>query len=560
MSLELPTTVRDIGRIAEIAGVLARYGFADMARRAGLAGALERAGTALHWTAASELARLEAPERVRRALQDLGPVFIKLGQLLATRVDLFPPAWIAEFEKLQDQAPPSDPAAVRAQLVEALGAPPEEVFRDFDPQPIAGGSIAQVHRARLADGTPVAVKLRRPGIETLVEADLSLLARVAHLAETQLPDLARFHPREVVRQFTRTLRTELDLAAEGRSAERIARSFRDDPGIVVPAMYWQWTSARVNVQAFVEGIPHRDLAEVVRAGLDRKLLARRGARAMLKMVLEDGFFHADPHFGNVFYLPGSRIAFIDFGMTGHLSEGRRDELVQLLNGLVERDAEAGLDVLLAWARAPVADEEALAADIDSLVDRYHGLPLAEIGVGAMLADLTHLLQEHKLALPADLALVLKVAATLERTGRELDPDFDMAAEGEPFLRAATLERSGPAGLARRGWRAARTALEIVAELPRDLRQALRAARHGRLQVHVDVTGLERFGHQLDRAANRMTVGMMTAALIIGTSIVATVEGGPTLLGLPFLGLIGFLGAAAGGAWLVFSIWRSSRKK
>jgi ubiquinone biosynthesis protein len=449
---------------------------------------------------------------------------------------------------------------VRAQLIQALGAPPAEVFREFDPQPIAGGSVAQVHRARLVDGTPVAVKLRRPGIEALVEADLSLLARIAQLIETQLPDLARFQPREVVRQFTRTLRTELDLAVEGRSAERVARSFRDDPDIVVPAVYWQWTSERVNVQAFVDGIPHKDIAAVERAGLDRKLLARRGARAMLKMVLEDGFFHADPHFGNVFYLPGSRIAFIDFGMTGHLSEGRRDELVQLLNGLVQRDAGAALDVLLAWARTPVADEEALAADIDGFVDRYRGLPLAQIGIGAMLAELTRLLQEHKLALPADLALVLKVAATLERTGRELDPSFDMAAEGEPFLRAATLERSGPAALARRGLRAARTAFEIAAELPRDLRQALRAARHGRLQVHVDVTGLERFGHQLERAANRMTIGMVTAALIIGTSIMATVEGGPTLLGLPFLGLAGFLGAALGGAWLLLSIWRSGRKK
>jgi ubiquinone biosynthesis protein len=562
--LELPATVRDLARMAEIAAVLARYGFGDAVQRVGLAGALERAGRALHWPAAAELARLEAPERMRRALQDLGPVFVKLGQLLATRVDLFPPEWIAELEKLQDQAPPADPAAVRAQLLEDLGAPPEELFLQFDAQPIAGGSIAQVHRARLAAGedagAPVAVKVRRPGIETVVDADLSLLARLAQLVEARLPDLARFRPREVVRQFTRTLRAELDLAGECRSAERIARSFRDDPGIVVPKVYWTWTSARVNVQSFIEGIPSRDLGALDRAGLDRALLARRGARAMLKMVIEDGFFHADPHFGNVFYLPGERVAFIDFGMTGRLTPGRRDELVQLLDGLVERDAAAVVDVLLDWSRDASVDGEALTADVDAFIDRYHGRSLAQVGLGAMLADLVRVLQEHRLALPPDLALVLKVAATLEATGRELDPGFDMVGEAEPFLRAATLARRGPAALARRGWRAARAALDLVARLPGDLQQMVRRARDGRLQVHVDVTGLERFGRQLDGAASRLTIGVVTAALIVGSSIVMTVEGGPTLLGLPLFGFAGFVGAVLGALWVLLSIWRSGRRR
>jgi ubiquinone biosynthesis protein len=562
--LEIPATVRDLGRMAEIAAVLVRYGFGDVVRRIGLGGALERAGKALRWEGAAEMARLGTAERVRRAMQDLGPAFVKLGQVLATRIDLFPPDWIAEFEKLQDQAPPSDAAAVRAQLIDDLGAAPENVFREFDSVPIAGGSIAQVHRATLQDGTPVAVKLRRPGIAAVVEADLSLLARLAQLAEAQLPDLARFRPREVVRQFTRTLRAELDLAAECRSAERIARSFAGDPGVVVPKVFWDHTGERLNVQEFVDGIPSRDLAALDRAGLDRRVLARRGARAMLKMVIEDGFFHADPHFGNVFYLPGERVAFIDFGMTGRLTGARRDELVRLLNGLVERDAAGVVDVLLDWSDGPrpaeALDAEAVASDVEAFIDRYHGLPLAQVGLGTMLNDLVRLLQEHKLALPPDLALVLKVGATLEATGRALDPAFDMVGEAEPFLRAATLERSGPAAFVQRGWRATRTALEVLAELPRDLRRVLRSARHGRLQVHVDVTGLDRFGRQLDGAANRLTVGVVTAALIIGSSIVMTVQGGPTLLGLPFFGLLGFLGAALGGTWLLISIWRSGRAK
>jgi len=549
--MDLGGTARDFGRLADIAAVLARYGFGDVAQRLGLAKAVKGASDLLH---------LSRAERVRRALQDLGPTFVKLGQVLATRVDLFPPDWIDEFEKLQDQAPPAEAAAVRAQMIEDLGAPPEEVFAAFAAEPIAAGSIAQVHRAVLADGTPVAVKVRRPDIGAVVQADLSLLARLARLAEARLPDIARFRPREVVRQFARTMRAELDLAIECHSAERVAQSFRDNPAIVVPQVFWAWTGERINVQQFVAGVPSRELAAVDAAGLDRELLARRGAQAMLKMVLDDGFFHADPHPGNLFYLPGDRIAFIDFGMTGRLSSGRRDELVALLGGLVSRDAESAVDVLREWASPLPVDAEALTADIDAFIDRYHGMPLSALRAGAMLADLTQLLREHRLALPADLALVLKVCVALESTGRELDPEFDMVGVAEPFLSAAIAERRGPAALARRGWRAASNALELLAEMPGDLRRLVRAARSGRLQLHVDLTALEAFGQLVDRAASRLTLGVVTAALIIGSSIVMTVEGGPTLFGLPFFGLAGFLGSLVGGGWLVISILRSGRKR
>jgi len=551
-------TARDIGRLQDIASVFVRYGFGDAVQRLGMAGALERAGKILHWTQAAEFARLAPPERVRHALQDLGPTFVKLGQILATRVDLFAPELIEEFEKLQDRAPPAAFGEVRAQMFQDLGVAPEDVFVKFDSDPIAAGSIAQVHRAQLADGAQIAVKVRRPGIRPIVEADLRLLARLAGILETEFPTLARFRPREVVRQFTLTLRRELDLAAECRNAERVAHSFRERPEIVVPKVYWDWTGERMNVQAYIEGIPSRDLEAVDRAGLDRGVLARRGTQAVLKMVIEDGFFHADPHPGNVFYLPENRVAFIDFGMAGHLSDRRRDELSELLNGLVERDSESVADVLLDWAGAAQIDTEKLTVDVDGFIDRYHGVPLNQLRVGEMLADMTALLRDHELALPPDLALVLKVCVTLEATGRELDPDFDMAGEAAPFLRAAVLARRGPAALAKRSWRALAAALEIFADLPQDLRRILRSARSGRLQVHIDLTRLNRFGNQLDRAASRLALGVVTAALIIGSSIVMTIEGGPTLLGLPVFGLLGFLGAVAGGAWLLHSIWRSGR--
>lgn len=553
------SAARDLGRLNDIAAVLIRYGFGDLVRRIGMSGALERAGRAMHWHAPEELARLEPPARVRRALEELGPSFIKLGQILATRVDLFAPEWIAEFGKLQDAAPAAPFADMRTQLEEDLGAPPESVFAELETQPLAAASLAQVHRARLADGATVVLKIRRPGIRPIVEADLRLLARLAEIIESEAPDLRRYRPGEVVRQFTLSLRRELDFAAECRNAERIAANFADHAEIVVPSIHWQWTGERLNVQAYIPGIPGRELAAADAAGLDRKILARRGANAVLKMMLEDGFFHADPHPGNIFYLPANRIAFIDFGMVGRLSEERRYQVARLLHGLVAHDSLAVTDVLLDWGDDAQPEVERLRAEIDAFVDQYHGLPLKRLSLGAMLSDLIAILREHGLALPPDLALLIKAFVTLEGMGRQLDPDFDMASEAAPFLERVLLARYSPAALAKRGWNSAAAAVDLLAGLPRELNQLLRAARRGKLQVQVEVAPLKRFGDQLDRAASRLTLGVVTAALIIGSSIAMNVDGGTSLSGLPSLALFGFFAAVAGGIWVLVSIWRSGKK-
>lgn len=570
MLLEALTSVRDLGRLQEIASVLIRYGFGDVVRRLGLADVLEKAGHALHWDDAQAYAHMPPPQRVRRALEDLGTTFVKLGQILSTRVDQFEPEWIAEFSQLQDHAPPSPWPEVLAQLTEDLGAPPEALFARFDPQPLAAGSIAQVHAAALADGTEVIVKVRRPGIKPRIEADLRWLARLATSLEADHPELRAFQPREMVRQFARSLHRELDLANEGRQSDRIAANFRDwrdtghtgdiEPPIVIPRIHWPWTRERVCVQDRVNGIAGRRLDLVDAAGLDRKLLARRGARAVLKMIVTDGLFHADPHAGNVFYLSGNRIAFIDFGMVGRLSAARRDELIRLLVGLVQRDPQAVADVMLDWAGEHATDEEGLVMDLQAFVDTYHGLTLQQINLAAMLGELTALLRQHHLALPADLALLFKSFITLEGMGRSLDGDFNMAEEALPLLKAAVRARYRPKALAQRGWRALDETLSLIGGLPHDLARLLRAARRGRLEVHIDIANLNRVGNQVESALNRLVVGLVVAALIVGSSIVMTVPGGPTLLGLPFFGLLGFVGATVGSLWLISSISRSAKAK
>ncbi len=558
MLWETLSAARDIGRLYEIASVLIHYGFGDIARRLGITGALERVGKTLRRGRHHAIDQMTSAERVRRALEDLGPTFVKLGQILSTRVDLFAPEWIAEFEKLQDHAAPVPFDEIRAQLATDLAADPDSVFVDLDPVPLAAGSIAQVHRARLQDGTAVVLKVRRPGIESVIDADLRLLRRLAELVERESPALQYFQPRALVRQFASSLRRELDLRTECRNAERIAANLCANETIVVPAIYWQWATQRLNVQAYVDGIPGRELAAADEAGLDRRILARRGANAVLQMVLEDGFFHADPHPGNVFYLPGNRLAFIDFGMVGRLSRERRDQLADLLYSLAQRDPEHAAELLVDWAGNAEVDMQGLCMDIDCFIDEFHGVPLEQIEVGRLLGDLTALMREHKLTLPPDLALLFKAAISLEGLGRMLDPDFDMVSEARPLLVRIGRKRRSPRALARLGAKSLREAAALAVSLPRELRRLLKAMHRGSVTVHVDISHLDRAFERMDRAVSRLTMGIVTAALIIGSSIVMTVQTQSTWLGLPLFGLLGFLGAVISGVWLLISIARSGR--
>jgi ubiquinone biosynthesis protein len=274
------------------------------------------------------------------------------------------------------------------------------------------------------------------------------------------------------------------------------------------------------------------------------------------MLFIDGFFHADPHPGNVFWLPGDRLALIDFGMVGRLSQARRAQMVELLDGLVRRDAEPVAEVLLDWAIDGEFDPDAIAQRVDAFIDRYHGVPLKELRLGHMMGEMTALLREYRLTLPADLAMMVKVLVTLEGIGRKLDPDFDMASEAAPFLQRAMLVRYSPFAIARRGRRAIGDTVGLLSALPTELRRMLRRARRGRLNVNLDVERLEKFGQRVEHSANRLAMAALIAALIIGSSIVMTVPGGPTLLGLPFFGLLGFVGAVLGSLWLLLAIWRS----
>ena len=553
--------MRDLPRLHAISSVLIRHGLGDIVRRIGIVNVLEQAGQILNFRAAAESVRLEPAQRMRLALEELGPTFVKLGQVMATRIDLFPPDWIAELEKLQSAVAPVPFEQMLPEVERALRRSPFDVFRDLETRPFASASIAQVHRARLQDGTPVVLKIRRPGIRAKIEADLRILEQIAALVESDMPEARRYQPIAIVGHFARSLERELDLALEARNIERFAKNFAGDPFIVIPKVYEEYTSEVMNVQEHIAGIPGTDLAAVEASGLDRKLLAARGAEAVLRMILIDGFFHADPHPGNVYYLPENRLAIIDFGMVGRLSPPRRNEVIDLLSGLARLDEEPMIDVLLDWAGDAYVDEIKLAADLNDLAFDYEGVPLKDIRIAVLLRQFAALVREHSIVIPSDLALMFKAIITMEGLGRQYDPDFHVVDHLMPHLRRARMERYQPAELLKRGRSALADFVNVAGSVPRDLARLLRDARRGKIRIDLDLKRLDQFVKQLDRTIDRATMGIMTASLVIGSSIVMTVQGGPSVLDLrlyTMLGLGGYLLAFCNSVWIVFGIWRSGK--
>lgn len=554
-------TARDLGRLNEVASVLVRHGLGDLVQRWGIAGLLQRAGRAIHLPAAERFEQRSTPERMRRALEDLGPTYVKLGQLLAGRPDLLPADWTDELARLQEEVREVPWAQVHAQLCEDLGRAPEEVFASVDCEPLAAASIAQVHRARLHGGREVVLKVRRPGIAEQVDGDLRLFQRLAELAEHEMPELRPWRLRGLARHFARTIQAELDLRIEARNSAAISANLAAHASVVVPRVHAEWSGERLLVQDFLEG---PSVCEWIRAGrpaefagctVDGPRLAALGADAVLDMVFVHGLYHADPHAGNVILLAEGRIGLIDFGRVGRLSEARRIEFLGLMGAIVARRAEDLADVLLDWTADGRTDTDLFTQDCQAFTDRYHGVSLADLDAAALVRDVLHLSRENHLSLPVDVSALLHAFVTLDGLGAALDPDFDMAAHVEPFARAERERRASPLGILRRNLRG----LEGLSRgLPRDLSRLLAHARRGRLHLEFELHHLEEFGAQLDRSANRMVIGMVTSALIVGTSISLTVSAGPRLWGLPLFAMLGFGTSILMGLTLIWSIWRSSK--
>lgn len=534
---------RDHKRIAEIAAVLVRFGVDDIAIRLGLGGLLPKRRTrASHADAESR----SQPERLRLAIESLGPTFIKLGQILSTRADLLSPEWITELERLQSDVAPEPWEAIRAQVEEDLGASPDTVFLSFAHTALAAGSIAQVHRATLHDRTDVVVKVRRAGLRPLVEADLRLLSHAAGLVEAQWPEFARYRPREILNHLGAAMGEELDLAAEGRNCEAVAQNLAAMERIKIPRIFSEWSSERLLVQEYIDGIVPNDHAALKAAGLDGRELARTGTAAFLRMALVDGLFHADPHPGNLRALPGNRVAFIDFGMVGRLGARRREQLLMLVAAIVETSGERVAALLMEWSGAADIDLPRLEAACDTFVAR-HGVP--PLRLGEAITDFMALAREHDLALPADLALLFKALITADGVMRSLDPDFDALAVACLIVQEEMIRRYRPGALMGKGKSLALDFAGLAAEAPSLLRLLALRLRQGRIAAEVELKGLDRIGTDIRWAATRIAVAIVTAAFALGLAP-RLLDFGPTLLGIPVTALLGIAVILGGLAWLL----------
>ncbi len=549
-------TYRHIQRYRQILTVLFRYGFGDLVHTLKIEQYLEISLQMISRKRREKIETLSRAERVRMAMEELGPTFIKMGQILSTRPDLLPVEFIQELGKLQDHVPPFEYTQVKDIIERELGVPLGQLFKDFEETPLASASIGQVHRARLVDGDGVVVKVQRPGIRKTIEVDLEIMLHLATLMERHLKAVEIHRPTRIVEEFARTLEKELDYTIEAAHTERFAMQFIDDTTVYVPKIYREATTSRVLTMEYVSGIKASEIARLDEAGLDRREIARRGFDLIMKQVFVHGFFHADPHPGNIFILPGNVICYLDFGMMGRIGRKSRENFADLIMNIVQRDEVKVTDALV---RLTISDEEpnhnALERDVAEFIDQHFYRPLKELDLGKLLHQLLEMAARHRLTVPPDLFLMIKALSTAEGVGRVLDPDFDATERAAPFVRRIQLQRLHPKRVAEDIYDSGSDFLHLIKEIPGELREILRQARQGRVKIEFEHRGLEPMLSTHDRISNRLAFAIVLASLIIGSSLIVLSGIPPKWHGIPVIGLAGFIIAGVMGLWLLFSIIR-----
>jgi ubiquinone biosynthesis protein len=497
------------------------------------------------------------PLHLRLALEQLGTTFIKLGQILSTRADLLPPEYLAELTKLQDSASPVAFEEIQEALLAELGQPIEHLFAHFDPEPLAAASIGQAHAATLEDGTEVVVKVRRPGVVEQVNEDLEILKELAATTSRHLSFADRYDLTGLVEEFSQTLRRELDYIREAHNAERFAVNFADDPHIHVPRVFWEATTSRVLTLERIRGIKINDLNALDEQGTDRRWLADYATNVVLKMVCEDGFFHADPHPGNFFIEPNGTIGLIDFGMVGVIDERTQELLAELLISIDHQDANRLVDVFLdLGVTRKRIDRASVRRDIEQLLSTYWGLPLGELKLAALLNDVYTIMRRHHMHLPSNLALLVKTVIMIEGLGVTLDPNFHLTKVLTPYTERLVLRQYSPVRWVRSFGRSSLELARFAVEMPQHLRRIVTAAENGNLQIGMRPEGFDPVIDRLEKIANRIVLGVIAAAFINGLAVLVSVYRPP---GWERWGwavfAFGFVCALLLGAYLAWNILR-----
>jgi ubiquinone biosynthesis protein len=444
-------------------------------------------------------------------------------------------------------------------LLRQFGRPVEEVCLEFTDEPIAAASIAQVHRGRLQGGEEVVFKVRRPGISRMVETDIDIMMGLAHLIDQHVAAVAIYDPVGLVKEFRRTIRREMDFNREGHTIERFAANFAGDPTVYVPKVYWEHSGEAVLTLEYVPGIKITEFQELTSRGFDLKELARRGAKAFLKQVLDHGVFHGDPHPGNIFVLPGHVICMLDYGMVGRLSPELKQQLLDLLEALLHRDVERIIAQLLySGELTDESDLKSLRRDLHEFIEDYYDILLQDLRVGRLLTDFIEILTQHHIRFPADFMLLAKALIAMEGLGRQLDPEFNMIDYMRPYIEQLVRERFSPGNITREVTRVAHAYGSLARNLPRDIKEFLNRLNRNQFKIDLEHRGLERLVTDLDRSSNRISFAVVIGALIVGSSLIMQTNKGPLVFGFPILGFLGYSIAGFLGLWLAIGILRSGR--
>ncbi len=555
----IPRTWRHLKRYNQILSIFLKYGFTDLVDTA-RSSLVRRFGEKFFPRAVRQKgAELSRAERIRLAIEEAGPTFVKLGQILSMRPDILPPDISYELQKLHDQVAPLPYKAIKKVLKEELNAPPEEVFSHISEKPLAAASIAQVHRAELKSGAQVVLKVQRPKAKETIDVDVEILKDLTNILRKYFQDKLAQDPVRIVAEFDQSIHRELDFIREGRNIVRFKNNFSDDERLFVPQYFQKFSTDKLLVMGHVKGIKASQTEKLDKAGIDREAVARNGTALSFREIFEFGFFHADPHPGNIMVLKNNVIALLDFGMVGQIDDDTIDHFGEIIIGITQKDADR---IIHAFDELnitnPNTDNKALRNDINGLIDYFHGVSIKKLRLKAILNELFAIIQKYRLTFPPSLSLTLKALITVDGLARVLYPEFDVMGQLQPFIHKITMRRYDP----RRRWREMQLFLEdminLAEDFPKKVRTILTNAANNRFVIQFEHHKLENLIAALNRATNRLSSALIIAALIVGSSLVIQLSVGPTLFGYPMIGLIGYLLACIFGLKLLWDMFRTRK--
>jgi ubiquinone biosynthesis protein len=561
MPVQLAHQLRNLGRYRQILSVLIKYGFADFVRHTGLSAVVSRSLGALGNRGRSEADFIQQPReiRLRLAIEELGPTFIKLGQVLSTRRDLVPDEVAEEFARLQSGCPVVPFEEIKSQLDREFSGRINEIFQSIEETPIAAASMAQAHRAVLADGQKVVLKILRPGIEDILSADMEILQFIAGVVEDYFENVG-FDPVAVAKEFSRELKREVDLMQEGRSTDNLRAAFADDPSIDFPKVYWEATTKRVLCLQEIEAELLANVEPETFSPEIRKKIVENGSRAVFRMTLEMGFFHADPHPGNIFARPDGGIIFIDCGMVGHVDHETRLHIAELVYGVTRNDADAVMNCALSLAAMDPdkIDIRRARSDVQQMVDQFIGVEMDRIDLGQVLDDFFQTLRRYGLQCPPDVVLLIKAMSTIEGVGARLDPNFDMVTFAHPYIAKLLKDRYSPKAIVRRIKIASESYLRAAEKLPSDVSAIMRKIRRNELKFDFELRRMEELIETVETATDNVAHSLLISAIVIASAILVHSAPSDTISILGVLGVIGFITASLMGFSLMFNSWRHRR--